>query len=304
MNEKHSKYYNETPEEAVKKLRVHDIIGKTVSLGIVIAIIFIICHIFLQIEQYDFFREEQNQPLLVLILLLYIVIMLIILILYSKVVLPIIGRYNSLQLEGVLFMDCDPIKMYDIYNLWEQYDKKGKARNAFLLSKAQCCRFIPERMEEGMEYLSQVKLNKKQMHMESLRLLCVAAYARYKEDRAIFDKAKFEMEILCAKARGKAMKQDYNRILQFINMYELLWDEKDAQARKLINHLLLNHNETRINKVRFHMNLALLDRKEKDYESAKLNLEYVVKFGNKLGIVPEAKELLEICKKELEEQSN
>lgn len=251
-----------------------------------------------------FFRENQNQPLLVLILLLYIVIMLVICILYSKVVLPIIGRYNSLQLEGVLFMDCDPIKMYDIYNLWEKDDKKGKARNAFLLSKAQCCRYIPERMEEGMEYLSQVKLNKKQMHMESLRLLNVAAYARYKEDRATFDKAKFEMEILCAKTRSKALKQDYNRILQFINMYELLWDEKDAQARKLLNHLLLNPKETRINKVRFHMNLALLDRKEKDYENAKLNLEYVVKFGNMLGIVPEAKEFLETCKKELEEQSN
>lgn len=300
MNENHSKYYNDTPKEAVKKLRVHDLIGKTVSLGIVIAIIFIICHIFLQIEQYDFFREEQNQPLLVLILLLYFVIMLVILILYSKVVLPIIGHYNSLQLEGVLFMDCDPIKMYDIYNLWAQYDKKGKARNAFLLSKAQCCRFIPERMEEGMEYLNQIKLNKKQLQMESLRLLCVAAYARYKEDRAVFDKAKFEMELLCSKARGQAMKQDYNRILQFINMYELLWDEKDAQARTLINHLLLNPKETRINKVRFHMNLALLDMKEKDYENAKLNLEYVVKFGNKLGIVPEAKELLETCKNKLE----
>ena len=50
MNEKHSKYYNETPEEAVKKLRAHDIIGKTISLGIVIPIIFIICHIFIQID--------------------------------------------------------------------------------------------------------------------------------------------------------------------------------------------------------------------------------------------------------------
>lgn len=106
-------------------------------------------------------------------------------------------------MQMVLYMDCAPVKMLDITNLWEKKDRFRKAKNTFLLLKAQCCIYIPERLEEGLAYLQQINFTKKLLDREAVRLLLFAQYSKKQGDRESFDKAKSDMEQLPALYPGK-----------------------------------------------------------------------------------------------------
>lgn len=300
MKEGKSKYYNDTPEEAFKKFHADYTIRAVITM--VIAVVLLMGTFFLywnwdrQIVSASSASYDYIVPRTV-VGLLYMVTLVLIFILGLKLGLTFCMR-PTIQLLSILVVDCDPVKMYDIYVIWEQSDKKGKRKDAFLLQKAQCCRYIPERREEGRAYLEQVDFKKKQLATEANRLLNVAAYAKYKNDRIGFDRAKADMEQLVNQYPGnKLQRRSYEKVMQSLVLQELLWDEKDTEARTILQSFL-ETEDSPLNKVMFHMDLARLDVKEQEYENARTHLEYVITHGNRLPVVAEAKELSEICNRE------
>lgn len=295
MQNFHSIYYNDSPEEAVKKAIFY--IRRNLILSYVICMVLLIGIFYFYSKMDNFLNGVEGVWYglgHILFSLLYVAMLLIFLILGLKILLPFSQRPN-VQLLLILMGDCDPVKMYEVYSVWEQYDKKGKGKNMFMLQKAQCCRYIPERREEGRTYLEQLDFKKKQLDVEATRLYNIAVYAKYGNDRVGFEKAKAELEQLSNQYPGnKIQKKEYERTLQIVTLQELLWDEKDAEARALLN-TFLETEKTPLNKVMLHMHFARLDMKVKDYENAKKHLDYVITYGNKLPVVPEAKELLDTC---------
>lgn len=300
MENTHSKYYNDTPEEAFKKFRKDYKIRAAFFIVIIFVLLIGTCVLAIRLQKQIIFNP--NAPYLYEVSraafgLLYMLMLVVIGFLGLKIGMPLVMR-PSVQLINIFMGDCDPVKMYDIYILWEQLAKTERQKNTFLLEKAQCCRYIPERWEEGMTYLEQVDFKKTQMDWEASRLFNIAAYAKYRNDRAGFEQAKADLEQLPNQFPGiKAQSKQrvhYEKLLQAITVQELLWDEKDAEARTLLN-TLLRTEIFPLNKVMFHMYLARLDMKEKAYENAREHLEYVITYGNKLPVVPEAKELLDTC---------
>lgn len=197
-------------------------------------------------------------------------------------------------MQMVLYMDCAPVKMLDITNLWEKKDRFRKAKNTFLLLKAQCCIYIPERLEEGLAYLQQINFTKKLLDREAVRLLLFAQYSKKQGDRESFDKAKSDMEQLPALYPGKKyQKGRWEKAMRFLELEELLWDGQTEEARTLL-YALLEKEPYQLRKVVVHMQLAQLDIEAGEYGNAKQHLEYVIAHGNQLVIVSQAKEQLEV----------
>lgn len=169
----------------------------------------------------------------------------------------------------------------------------GKAKHTFLLLKAQCCRFIPGRLEKGLVYLQQVNFTKKYLGWEANRLLLFAQYSKIRGDRESFDKVKSDMEQLPYDYSGnKFRRKSWERTMRLLELEELLWDGKTEEARNRIN-TLLEQAPNQIGKKRLHMQLAQLDIEAEEYANAKRHLNYVIAYGNQLSIVGEAKECLE-----------
>lgn len=277
--EKHSRYFNLNPEEAMQKFM------KRNKLRVGIAMLFLVlllCSLLLQgnTSEYTFFWFAIDFARIValpVILLLYV----------------LLQRADARQLQMVLYMDCDPVKMLDIITLWEKRDRNGKAKNTFLLLKAQCCKYIPERLDEGLACLQQINFTKKQLAQESIQLFLFAQYSKIRGDRESFDRVKIAIERLPALYPGNAyQKSNWEKAMQLVKLEELLWDGKVEEARTLIC-TLLDKEPYQLSKVGFHMQLAQLDIEAEEYTNARQHLEYVIAHGNQLTSVSEAKEQLE-----------
>ncbi|MCM1494466.1 MAG: hypothetical protein NC089_01545 [Bacteroides sp.] len=277
--EKHSRYFNLNPEEAMQKFM------KRNKLRVGIAMLFLVlllCSLLLQgnSSEYTFFWFAIDFARIVampVILLLYV----------------LLQRADARQLQMVLYMDCDPAKMLDIITLWEKRDRNGKAKNTFLLLKAQCCKYIPERLDEGLACLQQINFTKKQLAQESILLFLFAQYSKIRGDRESFDRVKIAIEQLPALYPGNTyQKSNWEKAMQLVKLEELLWDGKAEEARTLVC-TLLDKEPYQLSKVGFHMQLAQLDIEAGEYANAKQHLEYVIAHGNRLTSVSEAKERLE-----------
>lgn len=279
MEERNSKYYNLNAQEAMKKFLKRYYIRKSITVFILVVLL---CFLLLQgiTFEYELFRWG--------VVITCMIAALAIFLLYI-----FLQSIDAKLLQMVLFMDCDPVKMLNIITLWEKRDKMGKAKHTFLLLKAQCCRFIPGRLEEGLAYLQQVNFMKKYLDREANRLLLFAQYSKIRGDRESFDKVKSEMEQLPDVYSGnKFRRKSWERTMRLLELEELLWDGKTGEARNRIN-TLLEQAPNQIGKVRLHMLLAQLDMEAEEYANAKRHLNYVIAYGNQLSIVGEAKECLE-----------
>lgn len=157
----------------------------------------------------------------------------------------------------------------------------------------QCCKYIPEHLEEGLAYLQQINFRQKLLDREAIRLLLFAQYSRKQGDRESFDKVKTDMEQLPTLYPGnKLQKKNWAKAMRFLELEELVWDGKTEEARTLL-YTLLEKEPYQLSKVMFHMQLAQLDIESEEYANAKLHLEYVIAHGNQLASVSKAKEQLE-----------
>lgn len=197
------------------------------------------------------------------------------------------------NLRDVLMMDCDPYKFLEILKLLESHIKIGYTTNEILYYKATCCSNIKGYEDEGLSYLKNVNYKKKELVEEANVLTMYAKYTLLKNDRKSFEIIKKDFENLPNVIRhNKFQKQVYEQDCKIFKMHELIWNEDDVALRELLSSLLQNH-EIFSNTVIFHMHLARLDMKANEKENAKLHLDYVIKHGNRMRVVEEAKELRE-----------
>lgn len=212
----------------------------------------------------------------------------------ARLVLDIVHGWNANEFLYIFFKDCDPQKMYEAMLLLEPKESKKANRSDIYFYIAQSCLFYEGKLDEGFAYLQNVNYNKKVFLKEVNYYGMLANYAYLQKDRAAFDKIKRDFEELPKqiKRHGKAGLTNYKKVGDYFLLKEYLWDEKDKEARQLLNELL-SEEMFQINKVSFHMYLARLDLKEQEYVNAKIHLGYVVEYGNTMNVVKEAKELLE-----------
>ncbi len=222
-------------------------------------------------------------------------------IIWEIVLLPMAGKalniangLNTDELLYVLFRDCDPQKLYEAIQLIEAKERKKASRNEHYWIIAQCCLFLDEKLDTGFAYLKKINYKKNIFHKELNKYSVLLNYTYLQNDKEAFAQAKKEFLELPNKVQ-KSNKRDwavYKSVEQYIQLKEYLWEEKDKDARLLLNEFLSQEN-FRSNQVTFHMYLARLDVKEQEYTNAKMHLEYVVKHGNTMKAVKEAKELLQ-----------
>ncbi len=272
--EKHSIYYNCSAEEALKK---H--IQKTKAIGWITVVILVMLLVYS-------IHQESTLVSCGLLLIGFILFLICWLIVYVQ------GRH----LRDVFVLDCDPVKYYAVMDALEKKAKKQHAKSKIFLNKAQCCRQIKGRETEGLEYLKKVQFQKLTMQVEAIRLSEFAHYSVLRKDRASFEMVKKDLEELPKRIRRKYKTEEqlYQQIVDYVTLYELLWDERNGEARELANRLL-EQLTTPLNKVGIHMKLAKLDIADGEYINARVHLDYVIAYGNRLSVVDEARELLDKC---------
>lgn len=273
MEKQHSRYYQYGVEETVKQYIKNFYFNKIIFVLILLAdLVWLLMH-----GKHDIKFSFLQYAILFCIFIVYSCI------------------YYTLfpGLAQILMTDCDPYKFYEVLQKLDKYARKGKSNNNLLFYKAACCIYIPERIEEGLSYLKKINFTKKVLAREARVLLLFANYSKTKKDRGSFERIKKDLELLPNMiAHKKREKKEYNDICKFFQVVELMWNEEDKQARKLINELLLEE-KTVLNRVIFNMYLARLDVKANEKSNAKVHLEYVITHGGKMIITEEAKALLE-----------
>ena len=212
------------------------------------------------------------------------------------VVLTLIHRYLMASrwrgLLEILTKDCDPLKLMDIWERMEQKNLRLTRNPDFLRYKALCCLYREERREEGFQYLKQVSYKKKSCAKEMATLNLYASYYFYQNDKNNYLQIVSEFEALPGKYRiHKSLKRLYENVHNNMQLALLLWEEKDSEARKLMEIMLEQNKQHRLNSVMLHMRLAKLDRKAGEQENEANHLQYVIDNGNTLSVVEEAKKL-------------
>lgn len=183
-----------------------------------------------------------------------------ILFIFITVVYRLVYPMQFQLLANVLFTDCDPYKFFEILTVLEGYDKGGKAKNTLLYYKAGCCAYMNNRIEEGLSYLKSVHFKKKDLAREAAILLMFANYAKLRNDRVSFDLIKKDIENLPNIIPHKEnSKKQYDNTYKAFRVTELIWNQKDEEARGLIKELLQSSNISTLNKVIYNMHLARLD---------------------------------------------
>lgn len=132
MNEIHSKYYNCSADEAMKKFkfnyRLWYVIGIILTLSVLIWMIWSLGDFVVTRGMANINGDTIDRTADIYWLLQSIgKICLVVVILFVR---TIAYHYETAQLKNVLWEDCDPYKMYDILVLWEQFMKK-RVRQGF-----------------------------------------------------------------------------------------------------------------------------------------------------------------------------
>lgn len=218
----------------------------------------------------------------------------VILIIVAGMIANILIGYNANQFIYILFQDCDPQKMYDAMLLLDVKEKKKASKNDHYFHLAQSCLFYEGKLDEGFEYLQKVDYKKKFFSKEVSYYSALANYAYLQNDREAHNRIKNEFKQLPnqIKKHNKMELKTYKSVENYMLLKEYLWDEKDSEARMILNELL-SQEVFLVNQVTFHMYLAKLDLKEQEYTNAKMHLKYVIAHGNTMKAVKEAKELLQ-----------
>lgn len=201
--------------------------------------------------------------------------------------------YYLKSMNNILYEDCDPQKMYEVLRLLDAKKRKKEDRYTLYMVLAQSCCYLDGKEEEGFSYLQKIGRKKLICRSKIIYFLSCANYAYIQRDREQFRGTMDELERMSFDGKmSKANKELYQDVKRMIRAIECMWDENDIEARSLFNKALMGE-KIKINIVCLHTYLAKLDIKEADYVSAKMHLEYVIKHGNTMKAVGEAKEMLE-----------
>ena len=208
----------------------------------------------------------------------------------------ILHRFPLILLFGVLFTDCDPVKMRDIIFIIENKVKVEKAKVTWKSLRALAVSFIRGGEQESFELLRACQAYNKTDQNE----FYLTMYARYysaTEDWENYQAVKEKRENLY-RMRRKSKKA---RALDEKNQKADEVDEADEkfragefeEARRLYLKLLDVRKSSMLSKVTIHERLGVMDSKEGKKESAKKHLMFAAQNGGTTYMADEAREILQ-----------
>lgn len=204
----------------------------------------------------------------------------------------ILSRVLGSALGGVIYIDCDTVKMKDIcYLLENKVAEQGKI--IWRMLRAQASSFISGCEQESFELLQTCKTYKKSVGYEIFYLsLCMRHYARTEEWENYQEiKEKLYNLIMTQKLSSKK-RQVYERYMKANEAGEKYRTGEFEEARNLYQELLDEKKSNMLIKVLIHKQLFELDMKEGKHESAKQHLIFVAQNGGTTYMAEEAKLLI------------
>lgn len=195
-------------------------------------------------------------------------------------------------LWGVLYTDCDVVKMKDICYMLEN-KVAGQAKIIWRMFRAQAASFVPGGEQESFELLQTCKNYKKSVGYEIFYLsLYIRHYAQTQEWESYQEIKEKLYNMIMAQKLSSKKRQVYERYMNEIEAGEKYRAGEIDEARNLYQKLLDEKKSNVLNKVLIHKQLFELDMKEGKQESAKQHLIFVAQNGGTTYMAEEAKILL------------
>ncbi len=210
--------------------------------------------------------------------------------LFCVLIYFILSRVLGDALGGVLYMDCDAVKMKDICYMMENKVKAEQAKIIWRMLRAQASSFIPGGEQESFELLQICKTYKKSAGYEIFYLsLCLRHYAQT-QDWENYQEIKGKLyNLIMAQKSSSKKRQAYERYMKENEAWEKYRTGEFEESRNLCQELLDEKKSNMLNKVLIHKQLSELDMKEGKQESAKQHLIFVAQNGGTTYMAEEAK---------------
>ncbi len=211
----------------------------------------------------------------------------------------IFRRIPITMLQGVLYRDCDAVKMKDIIFIIENKVKVEQAKVIWRMLRVQALSFIGGCEQESFELLQTCKGYKKNIGYELLYLSLHMNHYAVTEQWDDYQKVKEKMKNLLSKQKpSKKNKLIYERYMKNMEAREKFYAGEFEEARNFYQELLNAGKCNMLNQVTIHGMLAAIDMKEEKYESAKQHLTFVAQNGGTTYIADEAREILQQLEQE------
>lgn len=205
----------------------------------------------------------------------------------------ILRRFPFIFLFGVLFTDCDPVKMRDIIFIIENKVKVEKAKVTWRSFRAMAVSFIRGCEQESFELL-QACLAYRNMQWNEFYLTMYARHYSATEDWENYQAVKEKRENLYRMRRkSKKARALYEKNKKADEADEKFRAGEFGEARRLYGELLDAGKSSMLNKVAIHKRLGIMDSKEGKNESAKKHLMFAAQNGGTTYMADEAREKLQ-----------
>lgn len=267
MNNKHSIYYKYSAEESVRLYYGLVILNCVVFGGGAIAALWLFV-----------FRESW----------IYLIFASFFILLYF-----ILRRVPADALGGVIYIDCDTVKMKDICYIIENKVKVEQAKIIWRMLRVQASSFISGCEQESFELLQTCKKYKMPVGYEVFYLsLCMRHYARTEEWENYQEIKEKLYNLIMSQELSSKQRQVYERYMKANEAGEKYRTGEFEEARNLYQKLLDEKKSNMLIKVLIHKQLYELDMKEGNHESAKQHLIFVAQNGGTTYMAEEAKLLI------------
>lgn len=204
----------------------------------------------------------------------------------------ILHRLPLTFLFGVLFTDCDAVKMRDIIFIIENKVKVEKAKVTWRSFRAMAVSFIRGCERESFELLQACQAYHKTDRNEFYLIMYERHYS-VTEDWENYQAVKEKRENLYRMRRkSKKARASYEKSRKADEAYEKFRSGEFGKARKLYEELL-DAGDSMLNKVAIHERLGVIDIKEGENESAKRHLMFAAQNGGTTYMADEAREKLQ-----------
>lgn len=202
----------------------------------------------------------------------------------------ILRRIPTIMLQGILYRECDAIKMKDIIFIIENKVKVEQAKIIWRMLRVQAVSFIQGCEQESFELLQTCKEHKKTIGNELFYLSLYIRHYSVTEEWENYQAAKAKIEnLLMGQKPSKKNRLAYERYMKGNEAGEKCRAGKFEEARKLYQELLDEKKSNMLIRVTIHERLAAIDMEEGKYESAKQHLMFVAQNGGTTYMADEAK---------------
>lgn len=274
----HTKYYNLSPEEVMKKhRRTHRTIQVISILGLFIILIFI------------FAIPEGKSNWSVILHILQDLGLLVI-----AVLIGIIARtfmfLNGANLQQILFNDCDPVKYLKVYEIMKSYAKRERAVSTVNLYKA-CGYYYIEEFDTMAKCLDQVNFEKIPLPSEILRLNLWGNYGLSTGHMDIYQDSLGKLLKINNGNIKKIYQDQINNVINSWKLKETIQAGDNETARKLLEYNM-REEKNRLHKVLNQFYLYQIEMADQHIVEARAALEFVIEHGNTMAVRGKAQELL------------